>query len=150
MAKESKLQGVANNTLDHAVSGLGLLPPHVTDFCLASGERRLRLELLPTAPVSTDGRLPGPLRLAAEACRERFVHILTHAGLQLSDVSAAHLEFELLGDDKAAAFSCECILQSSRERRYVASMNSETYWSRKREDPYDALRKLRHGGNPPD
>jgi hypothetical protein len=150
VSKESKLKGVAHNTMDHAVSGLGFLTPHVVDYFIASGERRLRLNLLAPEPATIDNTLPTPLRAAAESCQGKFVHILTHAGFQLSDVLSARLEFMGLPEGEPRDFSCECILESAAGKRIVAAMNSQTYWSgpslRPRKDPFDAIRKLRHGG----
>ena len=142
MSKEAKLKGVAHNAMDHAVSGLGFLTPHLTQYCAASGARCVRLSLLSSESVSSLQDLPKPLVLAAQACQEKFAQILASAGFQSGDVITAHLEFESQGGE---AFTCRCVLHSARGKEFIAEMNSETYWSSKREDPFDALRKLRHG-----
>ena len=143
MSRESKLNGVAHNIMDHAVSSLGFLTPHVVDFFAASGQATLRFSLLSSEPVSEYETLPQPLKMASEACRQKFLDILLGAGFQPSEVVSAHLEFKSLGE---GAYSCECALKSARGRVYAAAMNSKTYWQNKRENPLDALRKLQHGG----
>ena len=143
MSRDSKLKGVAHNAMDHAVSGLGFLTPHVARYFAVSGERRLRLNLLAPEPVSSRHGLPRPLVLAAQGCQEKFGQILASAGFQPGDVVAAHLDFE---SQEGGQFSCQCVLQSAHGKQFVAEMDSETYWSRKREDPFDVLRKLSQGG----
>jgi hypothetical protein len=134
--------------MDHAVSGLGFLTPHIVSFCATAGESNLQLNLVPTAPASTDARHPRPLRMAAEACQRKFIAILTQEGFDLADVSSAYLEFQVPDPTRRELFSCCCILQAAQGRRIVTKMNSDTYWKRghKREDPFEILRNLSRGG----
>jgi len=87
--------------------------------------------------------------MAAEACQSQFLDILTKEGFRIGDVSSANLEFEVPNPAREERFACRCVLESVQGGRFVATMNSETYWSQRSrhgEDPFDVLRKLGRDG----
>jgi len=141
--RQKRLQSVAHNTMDHAVSGLGFLTPHVVEFFAVSDQRKLSVNLLVDDPLAGSGPLSQPLTTALQSCRQRFLEILASEGFSPAILTAARLEFANLD---GADFTCECALESTEGARYSASMNSKTYWMHARKDPWEAIRRLRGAG----
>ena len=148
MARGRKLKGVAHNIMDHAVGALGYLMPGIFDYCATSGQRQLTIDLLKSEPIATAHGISEALALSAANKHEKFLSILSTTGLDVSLLSSATLQFEVLGDprDKWPRFTCQCIIETCTGKVFRTTMDSATYWTPKREDPFEFLRRIRSGG----
>ena len=137
MATIKKLESVAHNIMDHAVSGLSCLFPHVFDRCAANDSKTFTIDLLEPANESEANGEPGPLDLASAAVRRRFVEILVKSRGDLRDVRSAHLEFTILGEQEQEwpRFSCQSVIVANTGRVFSRNMDSASYWDRTENNP---------------
>jgi hypothetical protein len=129
--------------MDHAVSGLGFLTPHVVEFFGGSGERRLGIDLLSGQPEAQSAWHSQHLNEAAQSVHRRFLQILSREGFTIADLRAGRLEFTGQGSSE---FTCDCTLESAAGIQFVASMNSKTYWQPTNTDPFEPIKRLRGAG----
>lgn len=93
MTKLATLAGVAHDIGHHAQSGLAWLYPHLGEACQSADQPSVTIDLLSERPYPSSIPEREPLVLALEALRSTFIRLLEQYGFQLSDLTAASLEF---------------------------------------------------------
>ena len=124
------LNGVAHDIMDHAMSGLSYLHPHLSQTCRSAQISDVTLDLMRESPLPATIQQYQPLVMACQTLHRTFVAILTKMGFTLADLSAASLTFHVLQDapDDYSYVSCTSELISARGRSYRHEMPA---WSSK-------------------
>ena len=112
------LKGVAHDVVDHALSGLSFLHPHVWDYARQVGLDHFTIDLLEeAAPPSTE--LPQPLELASESLRTWFRPILASYGFDSASLTSAKVTFGAFGSSPyVCAATASLVTSSGREFSY--------------------------------
>jgi hypothetical protein len=98
MPSEKLLNGVAHDIMDHAMSGLSYLHPHLTQTCRSARISDVTLDLMSESPLPAQCPQYQPLVLASRALHRTFVAILAKMGFTLADLSSATLVFHISPD----------------------------------------------------
>jgi hypothetical protein len=124
------LNGVAHDIMDHAMSGLSYLHPHLTKTCRSAQITDVTLDLMCESPLPATIPQYQPLVAASQALHRTFVAILAKIGFTLADLSAARLTFHVLPNapDDYSFVSCTSELVSARGRSY---RHEKPAWSSK-------------------
>jgi hypothetical protein len=124
MPSHKLLNGVAHDIMDHAMSGLSCLHPHLTQTCRSARVADVTLDLMHESPLPSTIPQYQPLVLASQSLHQTFVAILAKIGFTLADVSSATLTFHVSPDalDDYSFVSCASELVSSRGKSYRHEM----------------------------
>ena len=124
MPSHKLLNGVAHDIMDHAMSGLSYLHPHLTQICRSARITDITLDLMRESPLPTTIPEYKPLVLASQTLHRTFVKILSKMGFTLADLSSASLTFHITPDapDDYSYVSCASDLVSARGRSYRHEM----------------------------
>src|SRR5437773_1035389 len=107
MPSQKCLNGLAHNIMDHAVSGLSYLQPHLAQVARAAGVNTVTLDLLSVSPLPATLRLLDPAVRACEALHQTFLSIAQKLGFTAQDIASATLTFEFPVDSSDDyRFSC--------------------------------------------
>jgi hypothetical protein len=130
MPSQKQLNGLAHNILDHAVSGLSYMQPHLAQVCRGAGVSTVTLDLLAPSPLPTVLHSLRPAVLACETLHLTFLSIAQKIGFTPQDIVAASLAYEFPVDSiDDYRFSCTSELVGSNGRRYHHSMHTDTYYT---------------------
>ena len=130
MPSQKHLNGLAHNILDHAVSGLSYLQPHLAQVARASGVSTVTLDLLSSSPLPAALHLLRPAMLACESLHRTFLSIASKLGFTPQDIASATLTFEVPADcPDDYLFACTSELVGSGGRRYRHAMHTDTYYT---------------------
>jgi hypothetical protein len=118
------LNGVAHDIMDHSMSGLSYLHPHLTQTCRSARITDVTLDLMLESPLPATIPQYRPLVMACQALHRTFIGILTKIGFSLADLSSATLTFHVPLDapDGYSYVSCTSELVSARGRSYRHEM----------------------------
>ncbi len=127
------LNGVAHNIMDHAVSGLSFLHPHLGKVCRLANIKKISLDLTKKNPLPPGLPYDQPLTLSTITLHGKFLEILEKGGFTLSYITSANLIFEFPEDslEDNDRFSCVSELITAKGKLYRHEMNTDTYY-----DPY--------------
>jgi hypothetical protein len=106
MPGTKRLRSVCQSIVQHAVSGLSFLQPHVMRVCRSAGLRQISVDLLDPEPCPSRFRDNEPLRRSLSALKERFEGVLASEGFATSDLKGAYLTFQA---DPAMSDDSSCI-----------------------------------------
>ena len=130
MPSQKHLNGLAHNILDHAVSGLSYLQPHLAQVARTAGVSTITLDLLSASPLPVILHLLRPAVLACESLHHTFLSIAQKLGFTPQDLASATLTFEFPADcTDDYRFACTSELVGSGGRRYRHSMHTDTYYT---------------------
>ena len=73
MPSYKRLNGVAHDIVEHAVSGLSYLHPHIVNTCKKAGLSEITLDLLSASPLPAGVRVDKPCVLAIQTLHRTFV-----------------------------------------------------------------------------
>jgi hypothetical protein len=123
MPRDKLLRGVIGNIVDHAMSGLSFLHPHLSEWARSNHLMQIKLNLLKEVPIDTKLKYPETVKLSTEALHRKFIEIIEKNGFVLSDVASAEMTFDFLPDfsDHTVGFSCTCELVSARGKKFKYS-----------------------------
>jgi hypothetical protein len=118
MPRIRDLKGVAHDLVDHAMSGLSFLHPHVWNYARQASIDEFTIDVLEnSAPNSIE--VPKPLRLATESLRTWFQPVLKSYGFTIEDLNSAKLTFGAFGSDPYVfAARANVVASSGREYNY--------------------------------
>jgi hypothetical protein len=118
MPRIRDLKGVAHDLVDHAMSGLSFLHPHVWNYARQTSVDEFTIDVLQdSAPSSLE--VPEPLRLAMESLRTWFQPVLISYGFNLEDLTSATLTFGAFGSSPyVVAARASLVAPSGREYKY--------------------------------
>jgi hypothetical protein len=124
MPSQKLLNGVAHDIMDHAMSGLSYLHPHLTQTCRSAQITDVTLDLMSESPLPATIPQYQPLVLASQTLHRTFVAILTKTGFSLTDLSAASLTFHVSPNapDDYSYVSCTSTLVSARGKSFHHEM----------------------------
>jgi hypothetical protein len=118
MPRIRDLKGVAHDLVDHAMSGLSFLHPHVGNYAREVGIDVFTIDLLDGATFPSS-KVPQPLQLALESLRSWFQPLLASYGFRLEDLASAKLAFGAFGSTPYVCAARASITTSSgREFHY--------------------------------
>jgi hypothetical protein len=118
MPRIRDLKGVAHDLVDHAMSGLSFLHPHVWSYARQTTVDEFTVDLLQDSARSLV-EVPEPLRLATESLRNWFQPVLRSYGFNLEDLSSAKLTFGSFGSSPyVVAARASLVAPSGREYSY--------------------------------
>ena len=130
MPSQKHLNGLAHNILDHAVSGLSYLQPHLAQVARTAGVSTITLDLLSASPLPVALHLLRPAVLACESLHRTFLSIAQKLGFTPQDLASATLTFEFpAGCTDDYRFACTSELVGSSGRRYRHAMHTDTYYT---------------------
>jgi hypothetical protein len=130
MPSQKRLNGLAHNILDHAVSGLSYLQPHLAQVCRTAGVSSVTLDLLAASPLPSALGSLRPAVLACETLHQTFLSVVQKLGFTPRDIASATLTYEFpanSADDYR--FACTSELVGASGRIYRHSMHTDTYYS---------------------
>ena len=129
MPSQKHLNGLAHNILDHAVSGLSYLQPHLAQIARATDVGTITLDLLSASPLPPAFHSLRPAVFACESLHRTFLSIASKLGFTPQDIASATLTFEFPSDcTDDYRFACTSELVGSGGRRYRHSMHTDTYY----------------------
>jgi hypothetical protein len=110
--------------MDHAMSGLSYLHPHLTQTCRSARITDVTLDLMRESPLPATIPQYQSLVLASQTLHRPFVGILSKIGFSLADLSSASLTFHIMPDapDDYSYVSCTSELVSARGKSYRHEM----------------------------
>jgi hypothetical protein len=118
MPKIRDLKAVAHDLVDHAMSGLSFLHPHVWNYARQITVGEFTVDLLHDSAPNL-GEVPEPLRLATEGLRIWFQPVLRSYGFSLEDLTSAKLTFGSFGSSPyVVAARASLVAPSGREYSY--------------------------------
>ena len=130
MPSQKHLNGLAHNILDHAVSGLSYLQPHLAQVARAACVSTITLDLLSASPLPITLHLLRPAVLACESLHRTFLSIAQKLGFTAQDLASATLTFEFPANcANDYHFACTSELVGSSGRLYRHSMHTDTYYT---------------------
>jgi hypothetical protein len=118
------LNGIAHDIMDHAMSGLSYLHPHLTQTCRSAKITEVTLDLMQESPLPSTIPQYKPLVLASQTLHRTFVGILSKVGFTLSDLSSASLTFHITPNapDDYSYVSCDSKIVSVKGKSYCHEM----------------------------
>jgi len=116
MVKTKTLQGLAHDTLDHAIGPFGWLHPHVGEYAEDAQLETIAIDLIATPPIETP-KVPTPLKLASAALQEWFKEHLEAYGFTIRDISGARIVFGAFGSDPYV-FGATAIIETTIGRKF--------------------------------
>src|SRR5947209_5925709 len=124
MPSSKLLNGVAHDIMDHAMSGLSYLHPHLTQTCRSARITDVTLDLMRESPLPATIPHCEPLVLASQTLHRTFVGILSKMGFTLADLTSASLTFHVTPDapDDYSYISSTSELVSAQGRSYRHEM----------------------------
>jgi hypothetical protein len=130
MPSQKQLNGLAHNILDHAVSGLSYLHPHLAQVARAAGVSTIPLDLLSVSPLPVALHSLRPAVLACESLHRTFLSITQKLGFTPRDIASAALTFEFPAEcTDDYRFACISEVVGTSGRRYLHSMHTDTYYA---------------------
>ncbi len=130
MPSQKHLNGLAHNILDHAVSDLSYLQPHLAQLARTAGVSTISLDLLSASPLPVTLHLLRPAVLACESLHRTFLSIAGKLGFTPQDLVSATLTFEFPADcPDDYRFACTSELVGSGGRHHRHSMDTDSYYT---------------------
>jgi len=118
MVKIRTLKGAAHDVVDHSMSALGWMHPHVYEYAKSRRLSEVQIDLVGRRPLK-GWLIPKPLRLAAHSLQQWFESLLNDYGFNRQDLRAAKLIFGAFGSDPySPAATCILIAASGRVFRH--------------------------------
>jgi hypothetical protein len=93
MVSCKKLRNAVYSTVQHSVSGLCFIHPHMGEACIAMGLTKVSLDLLGLNFIPELKSIPKELKLSSEALKEKFIELLCKQGIKADEIKNAYIKF---------------------------------------------------------
>jgi len=93
-----KLRNAVYSTVQHSVSGLCFIHPHIGDACIEMGTREITLWLTDLEFFPELRNITRELRLSSNALKSTFIELLEKQCINISDIEKAYIKFFFYND----------------------------------------------------
>lgn len=122
MVSFKKLRNAVFSTVQHSVSGLCFIHPHIGEACLNIGLGEISLELI---DLKISPELPNKskeLHLSSEALKNTFVELLEKQGIDITDIEEANIKFFFNNDHWPSGAYISVITKNCKVEHAVDSL----------------------------
>ena len=113
MTSTKKLRNVVNSTVQHSVSGLCFIHPHLGVACKQGGINSISINLLESEFIPKLIKITKELELSTNALRNKFKELLENEAISISEIKSAKIEFQFSINEYPISAYIEVITKDS-------------------------------------
>ena len=115
MTSTKKLRNIINSTVQHSVSGLCFIHPHLGVACKQTDIRSIRVNLLKQDFKPNLIKITKELELSANALRNKFNELLKNEDISTSEIKSSYIEFHFSRNEYPVSAYIEVITKDSKK-----------------------------------
>ena len=115
MTSTKKLKNVVNSTVQHSVSGLCFVHPHLGVACKQANINSINVNLLKPDFKPNLIKITTELELSTNALRNKFIELLENEAISTSEIKSANIEFHFSSNEYPISAYIEVITKDSKK-----------------------------------